>query len=137
MDDAAEEMMRAKKINPHRSTTINGVIGRIFVSLLTMLLLIWAIRSGFQLATHPATTHVKHANWAFRVGVLTMLLGFMFLLLGIPILADLVLNLSHLLQEDAEIHKEKKLSVTMVSRTVKMIGVTLTYKNQDSEFRIT
>jgi len=42
------------------------------------------------------------SQWAFHVGVVTMFFGFLFLALGIPILADLFLKLSERLHQQEE-----------------------------------
>ncbi|XP_050231532.1 uncharacterized protein LOC126680455 isoform X2 [Mercurialis annua] len=104
MDDEALEM-KAWKTNHHRkAASLHAITIRITMSLFTMVMLLWSIRSGFKLAT-DSSRYSGYSDWVFAIGVLTMLLGFLFLLLGIPILADLFLNMSDQLQEEDGIHK--------------------------------
>ena len=72
-------------------------------SLITMVLLLWTIHSGVEIATETeAYMDYKYSQWAFHVGVVTMFFGFLFLALGIPILAELFLKLTEQLQQQEE-----------------------------------
>ncbi|KAJ9189657.1 hypothetical protein P3X46_000922 [Hevea brasiliensis] len=107
MDDeaAAAANAKARKTNHRRAATVHAIILRITVSLVTMVMLLWSIHSGLKLAIN-SSRYTVYTDLAFHIGVLTMLLGFLFLILGIPILADLFLNLSEQLQEEeAGVHK--------------------------------
>lgn len=98
---------KVRKTNHRRAATVHAITLQISGSLVTMVMLLWAIRNGFKLATN-SSRYKGVSDWAFHIGVVTMLLGSLFLILGIPILADLFLNLSEQLQEEAGFHKGKQ-----------------------------
>ena len=104
MDD---EVPRAevKKMKTIRRDTaaVCAIALRITGSLITMVLLLWTIHSGIEIATETeAYMDYEYSKWAFHVGVVTMFFGFLFLALGIPILADLFLKLTEQLQQQEE-----------------------------------
>lgn len=70
---------------------------------------LWIMHSGFELATQPkkfaafaAWTFQIGTSFAFYIGIVTMLFGFLALILGLPIIADLCLNLLEQVQLDAD-----------------------------------
>lgn len=103
MDDKAARTRVLKK-NLGCSATVYAISLRIIGSLVAMVMLLWAVCSGFELA-RDSSRYTAFADWAFYIGIVTMIFGFLFLILGVPIVADLFLNLSKQLQEDAGIRK--------------------------------
>ncbi|XP_050262521.1 uncharacterized protein LOC126706975 isoform X2 [Quercus robur] len=104
MDD---EVLRVevKKMKTIRRDTaaVCAIALRITGSLINMVLLLWTIHSGIEIATETeAYMDYEYSQWAFHVGVVTMFFGFLFLALGIPILADLFLKLTEQLQQQEE-----------------------------------
>ncbi|KAJ9132791.1 hypothetical protein P3X46_033625 [Hevea brasiliensis] len=83
-DEAASANTKVRKMNHRRAATVHTITLQITGSLVTMVMLLWAIRSGFKLAIN-SSRYTGCTDWAFHIGVLTMLLGFLFLILGIPI----------------------------------------------------
>jgi len=73
---------------------------RIIGALIATALLLWTIHNGYQAATEPR--HQLYGQWISHVGVLIMLVGFLLLAVGLPIIADLFLGLSDELQYPAE-----------------------------------
>ncbi|XVE67062.1 hypothetical protein DITRI_Ditri08aG0130100 [Diplodiscus trichospermus] len=67
-------------------------------SLVTMALLIWTITCGFHLTMEP-WRYTAVAARTFHIGVTTMVFGFLFLTIGLAILADLFFNISEQLPE--------------------------------------
>lgn len=106
MDDeeARESMWKVKQLG---TAAVHATIMRITLSIVAILMLLFAIFSGFKLAKH-SSRYVADADWAFCMGTLTMLFACLFLILGIPIVADLFLNLSEQLQEEAGSNKGNK-----------------------------
>ncbi|KAF4375422.1 hypothetical protein CsatB_015498 [Cannabis sativa] len=70
---------------------------RIAVSLLSVFLLFCIIRLGFQVAT-GVEPESSRKNWGFRIGVVTLIVGVLFVALGLPILINLFLKMSEQLQ---------------------------------------
>lgn len=106
---AAAANAKVRKTFRRRASNVHAVILRIIGSLVTMVMLLCAIHSGFKLATNSS----KYTDWAFHIGVLIMILGFLFLILGIPVLTHLFLNLSEQLrEEEAGIHKASNIDTT-------------------------
>lgn len=95
-DEAAAKAKRATNIMTLRVTPI-----RILVSLLAVFLLLWIICLGFGVATE-AETETGSSNWGFLVGLVTLLFGIVFVILGLPILTNLFLKLSQQLQKHDE-----------------------------------
>lgn len=104
----------------HRDPT--SMIGAWLRILVLVLIFLWTMRSGFELATEPRK-FAAFAAWsfqigtsmAFHIGVVTMLFGFLALILGLPILADLGLNLLDQLQDDSVVSKGKFYLVMVIS----------------------
>ena len=81
-------------------------------ALIAMALLLWTIHNGYQAATEPRR-HPPHGQWVSRFGALVMLIGFLLLALGLPIISDLFLKLSDELQypEENDIPQSSNLKV--------------------------
>ncbi|KAK8488060.1 hypothetical protein V6N13_062605 [Hibiscus sabdariffa] len=71
---------------------------RITGSVVTMVLLLLTIFCGFQLTMEPCKYRAIGAR-AFHVGVSTIIFGFLFLIVRLSILADMLLNISEQLPE--------------------------------------
>lgn len=101
MDDAAART-NARKMIGRGTTALLAVALHVAGFLVIMAVLLWTIRSGFEVAagTQRYTDDEEGCSqWAFHVGVVTIFFGFLFLALGIPILAYLFLKLSERLQQ--------------------------------------
>lgn len=114
MDDE-EAMVKTRKMTRRDTATVRPIALRITGSLITMVLLLWTIHSGYEIATETQRhTDLEYSQWAFHVGVVTMFFGFSFLALGISVLLDLFLKLSQQLQKREEedgIHQGSNISV--------------------------
>ncbi|KAK9987940.1 hypothetical protein SO802_028179 [Lithocarpus litseifolius] len=104
MDD---EVLRVKvkkmKMNRRDTAAVCAIALHLTGSLITMVLLFRTICTGVEIATETeAYMDYEYSQWAFHVGVVTMFFGFLFLALGIPILADLFLKLTEQLQQQEE-----------------------------------
>ena len=100
-----DEVARAevKKMIRRDTAAVRAIALRIIGALITMVLLIWTICSGVEIATEAQRyIDYEYSQWAFHVGVVTMFFGFLFLALGIPILAGLFLKLSEQMQQQEE-----------------------------------
>ncbi|KAK4835259.1 hypothetical protein QYF36_007576 [Acer negundo] len=103
MDDVAAKAL-ARKMNHREYASTLAILLRI---LLPVFIFLWIMHSGFELATEPRK-FAAFAAWtfqigtplAFHIGVVTMLFGFLALILGLPLLADLCLNLLDQVQAD-------------------------------------
>ncbi|KAK2665447.1 hypothetical protein Ddye_004021 [Dipteronia dyeriana] len=103
MDDEAAKAL-ARKVNHREYASTLVILLRI---LLPVFIFLWIMHSGFELVTEPRkfpafaawTFHIG-TSLAFHIGVVTMLFGFLALILGLPLLADLCLNLLHQVQVD-------------------------------------
>lgn len=104
MDDEVLRIeVKKMKMNRRDTAAVCAIALRITGSLITMVLLLWTIRSGVEIATETeAYMDYEYSQWAFHVGVVTMFFGFVFLALGIPIIADLILKLTEQLQQQEE-----------------------------------
>ncbi|GLT42858.1 hypothetical protein SLA2020_168380 [Shorea laevis] len=93
MDDmkTRARAMKRREAVPALSLRMTG-------SLVTMALLLWTIRCGFRLAIEP-WRFTDYAVRSYHIGVTTMCFGFLFLIVGLTILADLFLNISEQLRE--------------------------------------
>ncbi|TXG64659.1 hypothetical protein EZV62_011653 [Acer yangbiense] len=103
MDDEAAKAL-ARKMNHREYASTLAILLRI---LLPVFIFLWIMHSGFELATEPrkfaafaAWTCQIGTSLAFHIGVVTMLFGFLALILGLPLLADLCLNLLDQVQVD-------------------------------------
>jgi len=104
MDDEAASTDVRKMIR-RRAAAVCAVALHVAGLLVIMAILLWTIRSRFEAAaeTQRYTDDEEGCSqWAFHVGVVTMFFGFLFLALGIPILADLFLKLSERLHQQEE-----------------------------------
>jgi len=90
MDDEAAST-EVRKMIRRRAAAVCAVALHVAGLLVIMAILLW-------------TTDDEEgcSQWAFHVGVVTMFFGFLFLALGIPILADLFLKLSERLHQQEE-----------------------------------
>lgn len=85
---------------------------RMIGALIAMALLLWTIHYGYQRTTEPRR-HPLYGQWISRIGALIMLFGFLFLAVGLPIIADLFLRLFEELQcpEEADLCQNSSLKV--------------------------
>ncbi|XP_062018945.1 uncharacterized protein LOC133735558 [Rosa rugosa] len=94
----------------------------VFASVIIVILFMWTIWSGFEVAEEPRMNHEYYNNsWAVFGGVLTIVLGFFFLAIGFPILADLFVTFSEQLRnpEESGIHQGGKMkTICIVSRII-------------------
>ncbi|KAK8658485.1 hypothetical protein V6N13_036691 [Hibiscus sabdariffa] len=81
-----------------RYGTATPALLRITGSVVTMVLLLLTICCGFRLTMEPWRYRAIGAR-AFHVGVSTIIFGFLFLIVGLSILADMLLNISEQLPE--------------------------------------
>ena len=72
--------------------TTPTIMVRIFVTLFTILVLAWATCTGFRLATEPRREG-KYYPLAFPIGVVTILFGLVYIIIGLSIIGDLVIYL--------------------------------------------
>ncbi|XP_068317246.1 uncharacterized protein [Pyrus communis] len=95
----------------------------VLTSLVMVVLFLWTIWSESGVADTPGIKRESN-NWAFCVGVLTIVLGFLFLAAGLPLLANLVMKLSEQLQKKQEeirkpqVQAGKLKTICIVSRMV-------------------
>lgn len=102
MEDEAAKVMKKMA---HRDATLRATGLRLLAPVIAMVLLLCIIHSGFEVATEThrdTTATAESSNWGFHVGVITLLFGFLFIALGIPILVNLFLKLSEQLQKQEE-----------------------------------
>lgn len=99
-------MLSKTTIPSARSTSL-----RIIGALVAMALLLWTIRNGYQAASVPR--HQQYGQWISHVGILIMVFGFLLLVIGLPIIADLFLGLSEELQypTETDLHQSTNLKV--------------------------
>ncbi|XWS54999.1 hypothetical protein CRYUN_Cryun10bG0137200 [Craigia yunnanensis] len=102
MDD--NKLRTRMKKTKRKYATATPAFLRITGSVVTMVLLFWTISCGFHLTMEP-WRYTAVAARAFHVGVTTMVFGFFFLIVGLSILADLVLNISEQLPELSVMHQ--------------------------------
>ncbi|XP_038995403.1 uncharacterized protein LOC120119667 isoform X2 [Hibiscus syriacus] len=88
---------RMKKMK-RRYGIVTPALFRITGSVVTMVLLLLTICCGFRLMMEPWRYHAVGAR-AFHVGVTTIIFGFLFLIVGLSILADMLLNISEQLPD--------------------------------------
>lgn len=72
----------------------------IAATVITMFLLFWAIFTGFQLVAKPTRRDQRYSALAFSIGVVAIVFGVVYFIIGLAILADLVLNISDELQKN-------------------------------------
>ncbi|XP_028104785.1 uncharacterized protein LOC114303750 isoform X2 [Camellia sinensis] len=78
--------------------TICKDIALFIVTVVSILLLVWTICTGFRLATEPRIDG-KYNHLAFLIGVVTIAFGSIYFIIGLAIVADLAQNLSHKLKQ--------------------------------------
>lgn len=94
---------KMRKIFPNTNTTAKAISLQIIGSLVAMALLLWTIRYGYEAATGTRRQALyDYDQWVSRVGALIMLFGFLLMILGLPIIADLFLRLSEEIQYPEE-----------------------------------
>ncbi|KAJ9704262.1 hypothetical protein PVL29_002700 [Vitis rotundifolia] len=74
--------------------------GRLAATVITMFMLLWAIFTGFRLVTEATRRDGRYSGLAFSIGVVAIVFGFVYFIIGLAILADLVLNISEELQKN-------------------------------------
>lgn len=94
-----EEGIRAFRWMPSGDAkTLCAQMFSVLTSLVMVVLFLWTIWSESGVADTPGIKWESN-NWAFCVGVLTIVLGFLFLAAGLPLLANLAMKLSEQLQK--------------------------------------
>lgn len=97
-----EEGIRALGLKVSRDAkTLCATLFPVLTSLLMVVLFLWTITSESGDADRPGIKRESN-NWAFWVGLLTIVLGFLFLVAGLPLLVDLVIKFSEQLQRKQE-----------------------------------
>lgn len=102
MDD--DKFKRRMKKMKRRYSNPTPAVLRITGSVVTMVLLLLTICCGFQLTIEPGRYRAIGAR-AFHVGISTIIFGFLFLIVGLSILADMLLNISEQLPELSGVHQ--------------------------------
>lgn len=74
--------------------------GRLAATVITMFMLLWAIFTGFRLVTEPTRRDGRYSGLAFSIGVVAIVFGFVYFIIGLAILAELVLNILDELQKN-------------------------------------
>ncbi|XP_060667566.1 uncharacterized protein LOC107426573 isoform X1 [Ziziphus jujuba] len=98
-----DEAVKVVKKMANRDATLHATGLRIFTPVIAMVILLWIIYSGFEVATETQIdSNANSSTWGFHVGVITLLFGCLFLALGIPILINLFIKLSEQLQKQEE-----------------------------------
>ncbi|KAB2603242.1 hypothetical protein D8674_004247 [Pyrus ussuriensis x Pyrus communis] len=77
------------------------IVSRIVVSIIAMVMLAWAINTGFRLATEPKRED-KYFPLASPVGVVTIMFGFTYSIIGLCVIAELALELTNQFQTTEE-----------------------------------
>ena len=72
---------------------VQMIIGRIFVTLITMAVLVWASYTGYRLVTEPKRDD-KYYPLIFPIGLVTMAFGTVYIVIGLGLIADLALALT-------------------------------------------
>ncbi|KDP27638.1 hypothetical protein JCGZ_19643 [Jatropha curcas] len=78
--------------------TISKVIAGIFLTLITLIILWWAIHTGYRLATEHQR-HDKYHLLTNSIGVITIIFGLIYIIIGLGIIAKLGLELFDQLQQ--------------------------------------
>lgn len=104
MDEEAQRS-KARKMIRRGAATLRAVALHVARFLIIMAILLGVIRLRYEAAVETqiyTDDEEGFSQWAFYIGVVTIFLGFLFLALGIPILAYLFLRLSQRLQHQEE-----------------------------------
>ncbi|XP_024017986.1 uncharacterized protein LOC21387981 isoform X1 [Morus notabilis] len=72
---------------------IHTIVGRILVTLITMVMLAWASYTGYRLATEPRRDD-KYYPLIFPIGIVTIVFGSVYIIIGLGLIADLALALT-------------------------------------------
>ncbi|PON99906.1 hypothetical protein TorRG33x02_043240 [Trema orientale] len=72
---------------------VSTTISRIIVTLITMFMLVWASYTGYRLTTEPRRDD-KYYPLIFPIGVVTIVFGSVYIVIGLAIIADLALSLT-------------------------------------------
>lgn len=83
-------MMNNEAVRETRTTC--KVTAHIFVTVFTMTMLLWAIYTGFRLATESSRDS-KYYLLTITVGVVTIIFGLIYLIIGLAIFVELALDL--------------------------------------------
>ncbi|GAV73362.1 hypothetical protein CFOL_v3_16848 [Cephalotus follicularis] len=108
---------KVRKMNRRDGATIRTILLRITGTIITMVILLCSIHSGFKMAAE-ARKNTNYVSWAFHLGVATMFFGSLLMILGLPILADLFLNLTDQMHEETGIRqavREKRTTCNVVA----------------------
>ncbi|KAL4308735.1 hypothetical protein GQ457_01G045340 [Hibiscus cannabinus] len=108
---------------------------RITGSVVTMVLLLLTIFCGFQLTMEPWKYRAIGAR-AFYVGVSTIILGFLFLIVGLSILADMLLNISQQLPELSGLQETRTMSKAIGQGLVTVTTMILIFWATYTGFRL-
>ncbi|XP_010647593.1 uncharacterized protein LOC104878690 [Vitis vinifera] len=95
--------MEDKKTAVHQARetkTTQKDTGRLAATVITMFMLLWAIFTGFRLVTEPTRRDGRYSGLAFSIGVVAIVFGFVYFIIGLAILAELVLNILDELQKN-------------------------------------
>ncbi|XP_062080068.1 uncharacterized protein LOC133784812 [Humulus lupulus] len=72
---------------------LRTIIVRIMVTLMTMFMLVWASYTGYRLTTEPRRDD-KYYPLIFPIGIVTIVFGSVYIIIGLAIIADLALSLT-------------------------------------------
>lgn len=72
---------------------VHTIVGRILVTLITMVMLTWASCTGYRLATEPRRED-KYFPLIFPIGIVTIVFGSVYIIIGLGLIADLALALT-------------------------------------------
>lgn len=100
-----DEAAKVTKKMAHRDATLRATALRLLAPIVAMVMLLWVVHSGFEVASETQRDTLATAgsgSWGFHVGLVTLLFGFTFIALGIPILVNLFLKLSEQMQRQEE-----------------------------------
>ena len=89
------------------TTTTQKDTGRLAATMITMIMLLWAIITGFRLVIESTRGHGRYSGLAISIGVVAIFFGLVYFIIGLAILADLILHFSDELQKnekDDDIH---------------------------------
>ena len=73
--------------------SVHVIVGRILVTLVTMIMLAWASYTGYRLATEPRSEDTYYPL-IFPIGVVTIVFGTVYIIIGLALIADLALALA-------------------------------------------
>ena len=82
------------------TTTTQKDTGRLAATMITMIMLLWAIVTGFRLVIEPTRGDGRYSGLAISIGVVAIFFGLVYFIIGLAILADLILQFSDELQKN-------------------------------------